>query len=114
MFSPDTPVSEFIQLSTHVSPSVIKTTGGDALDYLASGATVDMVICDVMMPGMNGAELHAELARRDPAMAEKIVFMTGGAFTPVTRSFLETVRNPRIDKPIDGAALKALVHNLIR
>lgn len=31
MFSPDTPVSEFIQLSTHVSPSVIKTTGGDYL-----------------------------------------------------------------------------------
>ena len=31
MFSPDTPISEFIQLSTHVSPSVIKTTGGDYL-----------------------------------------------------------------------------------
>ncbi|MGH8050729.1 MAG: VirB4 family type IV secretion/conjugal transfer ATPase [Arenimonas sp.] len=31
MLSPDTPISEFIQLSTHVSPSVIKTTGGDYL-----------------------------------------------------------------------------------
>ena len=31
MLSPDTPISEFIQFSTHVSPSVIKTTGGDYL-----------------------------------------------------------------------------------
>jgi type IV secretion system protein VirB4 len=31
MFSPDTPISEFIPLSTHVSPTVIKTTGGDFL-----------------------------------------------------------------------------------
>ena len=31
MLQPDTPVSEFIPLSTHVSPTVIKTTGGDYL-----------------------------------------------------------------------------------
>jgi type IV secretion system protein VirB4 len=28
-FSPDTPIGEFIPLSTHVSPTVLKTTGGD-------------------------------------------------------------------------------------
>lgn len=31
MLSPDTPISEFIPLSTHVSPTVLKTTGGDYL-----------------------------------------------------------------------------------
>jgi type IV secretion system protein VirB4 len=31
MFSPDTPISDFIPLSTHVSPTVLKTTGGDYL-----------------------------------------------------------------------------------
>lgn len=29
MFTPDAPISEFITLSTHVSPTVLKTTGGD-------------------------------------------------------------------------------------
>jgi len=28
-FNPDTPISEFIPFSTHVSPTVLKTTGGD-------------------------------------------------------------------------------------
>lgn len=31
MFNPDAPISEFIPFSTHVSPSVLKTTGGDYL-----------------------------------------------------------------------------------
>ena len=31
MLTPDTPISEFIPLSTHVSPTVLKTTGGDFL-----------------------------------------------------------------------------------
>ncbi|TBR08332.1 MAG: VirB4 family type IV secretion/conjugal transfer ATPase, partial [Lysobacter sp.] len=31
MFTPDTPISEFIPLSTHVSPTILKTTGGDYL-----------------------------------------------------------------------------------
>lgn len=31
MFNPDTPISEFVPLSAHVSPSVVKTTGGDYL-----------------------------------------------------------------------------------
>ena len=29
MFSPDAPISEFVTLSTHVSPAVLKTTSGD-------------------------------------------------------------------------------------
>ena len=31
MFNPDTPISDFVPLSTHVSPTVLKTTGGDYL-----------------------------------------------------------------------------------
>ncbi len=31
MFNPDSPISEFVTLSSHVSPSVVKTTGGDYL-----------------------------------------------------------------------------------
>ena len=29
MFTSDAPISEFLPLSTHVSPTVLKTTGGD-------------------------------------------------------------------------------------
>ena len=29
MFNPESPISQFVSLSTHVSPTIIKTTGGD-------------------------------------------------------------------------------------
>lgn len=31
MFNPDSPVSQFVSLSTHVSPTIVKTSGGDFL-----------------------------------------------------------------------------------
>jgi len=31
MLAPDTPIADFIPLSSHVSPQVVKTTGGDYL-----------------------------------------------------------------------------------
>ena len=37
-FTPDTTISEFIPLSTHVSPTVLKTTGGGG-DFTETGAT---------------------------------------------------------------------------
>lgn len=31
MFNPESPISQFVSLSTHVSPTIVKTTGGDFL-----------------------------------------------------------------------------------
>jgi CheY-like chemotaxis protein len=93
---------------------IVTTSARDALTQVQGGARFDIIICDVMMPEMTGVELHAELMKTDPALADRIVFMTGGAFTAGTRDFLQQVRNPRVDKPIDWPALKALVYNLVK
>ena len=42
-----------------------------------------------------------------------MVFLTGGAFTPAARAFLERVPNPRMDKPFDPGALRELVGQLL-
>jgi CheY-like chemotaxis protein len=80
----------------------------------AAPAPFDVILCDLMMPGMNGMDLHDELARTTPEVAERIIFLTGGAFTPRARDFLERVANPRIEKPFDPAALRALVRERMR
>jgi restriction endonuclease Mrr len=67
-----------------------------------------------MMPDVTGMDLHDALLRLAPQQAEKMVFMTGGAFTRRAREFLDQVDNPRVDKPIDAASLKALVGGLLR
>ena len=69
----------------------------------------DVILCDLMMPEMTGMDLHAELARVAPEQAARMVFMTGGAFTPDARSFLERVPNERLEKPFDVEALRAII-----
>jgi CheY-like chemotaxis protein len=71
------------------------------------------MLCDLMMPELTGMDLHAELLRIAPEQAQKMVFMTGGAFTTHAREFLEEVRNPRIDKPLDVDKVRALVRGLL-
>jgi PAS domain S-box-containing protein len=93
---------------------VAVTTGREALALLASGRRFDVIFSDVMMPEMSGMELHAELARRDPALAARVVFVSGGAFTPAANAFLDGVANPRIEKPFDPTAVRELVQRLLR
>jgi CheY-like chemotaxis protein len=81
----------------------------EALARIAAGETYDMILCDLMMPEMNGMEFYEALLRLDPAIAARVVFMSGGAFTPGATTFLERVPNRRIDKPIDIPSLSRLV-----
>jgi CheY-like chemotaxis protein len=68
-----------------------------------------VLLCDLMMPGMDAPALYDELCRIAPAQAERMVFMTGGAFTIRARDFLERVPNARVDKPFNVDVVRALV-----
>jgi two-component system NtrC family sensor kinase len=52
-----------------------------------------------MMPDLSGMEVHAELSRRRPDQAVRMVFMTGGTFTERARSFLEALTVGHLEKP---------------
>jgi PAS domain S-box-containing protein len=80
---------------------------GEALERLRSEPLFDVVLCDLMMPGMTGMQLHDELLRVRPEIAERMVFMTGGAFTPEAREFLARVPNRCLEKPFTTVALEA-------
>ncbi|MCY1044460.1 PAS domain S-box protein [Corallococcus sp. bb12-1] len=80
-----------------------------ALRLVNEGGRFDLILCDVMMPGMTGMDLYFELGRSSPEQAGRMVFMTGGAFTPRTVSFLRDVPNLKLSKPLDLAQLRELV-----
>ncbi|WP_407737800.1 two-component regulator propeller domain-containing protein [Hyalangium sp.] len=82
-----------------------------ALELLTSpGGDFDVILCDLMMPEMTGMELHERLEKAAPERARRMVFITGGAYTPSARSFLERVSNPRVEKPFDMEKLRIQVH----
>ncbi|HYI02053.1 hybrid sensor histidine kinase/response regulator, partial [Hyalangium sp.] len=81
----------------------------DALRLLAQDRGFDVILCDLMMPGMTGMDLYAELDREAPELARRIVFMTGGAFTARAVSFLQGVPNPKMGKPLNLEELRMLI-----
>lgn len=89
------------------------TAAREGLDLLMSDEAFDVVLCDLMMPAMSGMDLYDELARLRPEAAERMVFITGGAFTQAALSFLERVPNERIEKPFAAATVRALVQRFV-
>jgi nitrogen-specific signal transduction histidine kinase len=92
---------------------VVLTSPLEAQARLLGGERFDVILCDLMMPELSGMELFQSLARGAPELAGRVVFLTGGAFTPQTREFLATVECPRMDKPFSPEELRALVQSLL-
>jgi nitrogen-specific signal transduction histidine kinase/CheY-like chemotaxis protein len=92
----------------------VVTRARDALDLLSGGKHFDVILSDLMMPEMSGMELYEELTRRFPRAAERVVFLTGGAFTPDAKAFLDRVPNDQIEKPFDPKSLRALIETFAR
>ena len=107
----DEPVvcSSLVRLLTREGTVLTVTSAREALKHIQFGQSFDVILCDLMMPGMDAPALYDELIQVAPAQAERMVFMTGGAFTARAREFLARVPNARVDKPFDVAALRALV-----
>jgi signal transduction histidine kinase/CheY-like chemotaxis protein len=89
----------------------VVSTGGakEALERLARGDRFDVIFSDLMMPGMNGMELHRELGRLDAELASKMVFISGGACTEEARDFLAGPGVEWIGKPFDLAAIRGVI-----
>jgi len=91
----------------------VAADGGDALEGLSRRHDYDVVLCDVMMPRMNGMELFQRILRKYPQLAERFVFMTGGATRPDVDAFLDSVANEKLFKPFSLPSVKAIVSRLL-
>jgi nitrogen-specific signal transduction histidine kinase/CheY-like chemotaxis protein len=91
---------------------VVETDAREALARLAK-EDFDVIFCDLMMPAMSGVEFYETLARSNPAAARRVVFMTGGAFTARSRSFLASVANVSIAKPFDVETLRVVIRDFL-
>jgi PAS domain S-box-containing protein len=78
-----------------------------------AGQDYDVVLCDLAMPVESGADLYNYAHAHHPTLADRFVFMTGGAFTQRAVSFLEDSQRPHIEKPFELDRLRALVDGLV-
>ena len=73
--------------------------GADALTILSHDKDFDVVLCDLLMPKVDGIAVFSILERTAPQLAERLVFCSGGAITRRSKEFLALVKNRIIEKP---------------
>ena len=81
-------------------------SGGECLSLLEKhSGEVQLLLSDVIMPGMNGRELHILLSARYPAI--KVLFMSGYSDNIIAKHGLLDEGTQFIQKPLTSATLTA-------
>jgi CheY-like chemotaxis protein len=88
-------------------------SGRVALERLRAGEQYDALVSDLLMPDCTGMELYEAVAALSPALAERTIFLTGGAFTEGAREFLARPGIRSLEKPFDVDLLRAAVRELV-
>ncbi len=80
---------------------VTEAHGGQAaLDTLAEDPHFDGILCDLMMPHVDGRDFHRALARGAPQLLPRVAYCTAGTFTDGMQAFVSRIANPVLDKPV--------------
>ena len=90
------------------TPTVCATLAAQALE-LIDRQDFDLVISDFRMPGINGRQFYDLALQKKPALARRIIFLTGDVVNEETQDFLESIGNPHIAKPFNLSSVKKVV-----
>jgi len=104
-------VAEVLALDGHAVDTVAH--GGAALAK-ARVQPYDLILSDIRMPEVDGPSFYRELARRDPQLLPRVIFMTGDTLSASTRAFLEQTRVPCVRKPFTLAEIRAIVQRTLQ
>lgn len=88
-------------------------SGIEAAD-LVERERFDVIITDMKMPGMDGATFYRQVRDRDPAQAQRIIFITGDTVNIDTRAFLQTISNPVLSKPFKIGPLRDAIETVLK
>ena len=92
---------------------VFVDSGEKAIAQLEHDSNFDLVLCDVVMPGLNGFDLHDWIMKNNPRLARCFLFMTGGVFTAAAKERLRRKAVMLIEKPFSPTGLRETIFDLL-
>jgi CheY-like chemotaxis protein len=88
--------------------------GTQALSFMEADPSIDLVICDVMMPDMDAAQMLGRVRARCPDLASRFVLHTGGAMNERTRQLVDSGEFPVFYKPVTLADMITSIRRLVQ
>jgi CheY-like chemotaxis protein len=88
-------------------------SGVEGLREIRNGA-FDLIICDMMMPGMGGEMFYWAVTRTRPATAQRFIFFTGHRNNPAIEFFFKRVNATVLIKPFSLRALDSTISDVLR
>lgn len=73
----------------------------------------DLVLLDIKLPGTSGIDIYRHIQRRLPAVARRIIFITGDIIAADTRNFLARTKARHIVKPFSAERLRKEVRRAL-
>ena len=93
-------------LERHGHRVLVAGDGVEALEWLGN-ETVDAVVLDLRMPRLDGRETFARIVERWPALARRVVFVTGDDVGAEWGAFVRGTGQPALRKPFEITELLA-------
>jgi two-component system, cell cycle sensor histidine kinase and response regulator CckA len=93
-------------------------SGRDAIDAVGSATgngsrTIDLVLSDLRMPGVDGMQVYESIVAVRPELAERFVLMSGDVHDPGLRGFAQARGIRLVSKPFDLAEIRATVRSML-
>jgi len=92
-------------LLEHLGYTVDQASDGEQALQLGARHDYSAIICDLLMPIVNGMELYARWQAESPQLAERVIFITGDSPGKRTHEFLAVAGRPCLYKPFDAQDL---------
>jgi CheY-like chemotaxis protein len=103
-------LTRFLQRDGHTVQTA--TDGQAALALLQEGG-YDLILCDVLMPELEGQTLYGLLLRQSPALCQRIIFLTGDTLGGDSQAFLARCGQPWISKPCGIAEVRTAMAQVL-
>lgn len=88
-------------------------SGKEAIEWLKADV-YDLIVCDVKMPGIDGAGVYDWVVENRPAMAGKMLFSTGDTLGPKAEKIISRIGDHYIIKPYNADEFLGKVEEILR